>query len=176
MQQPRSHRESVAAILGIAMVMMLIALDQTVVGTALPRVVAELQGFNLYPWVAAAYLMTTAILLPITGRLGDLYGRKHFLLGAILLFTLASALCGMSQSMVQLVLARGLQGVGGGMIAGVAFASVSDLFPAPLERVRWQVVLSATYGASSALGPALGGWMKLFCSRRGGRRAASASS
>ena len=159
MQQPRSHRESVAAILGIAMVMMLIALDQTVVGTALPRVVAELQGFNLYPWVAAAYLMTTAILLPITGRLGDLYGRKHFLLGAILLFTLASALCGMSQSMVQLVLARGLQGVGGGMIAGVAFASVSDLFPAPLERVRWQVVLSATYGASSALGPALGGWM-----------------
>ncbi len=159
MQQPRSHRESVAAIMGIAMVMMLTALDQTVVGTALPRVVAELQGFSLYPWVAAAYLMTTAILLPITGRLGDLYGRKPFLLGSIILFTLASALCGMAQSMIQLVLARGLQGVGGGMIAGVAFASVSDLFPDPLERVRWQVVLSATFGAASAMGPALGGWM-----------------
>lgn len=159
MKQQRSHLESVAAILGISMVMMLIALDQTVVGTALPRVVAELQGFSLYPWVAASYLLTTSILLPITGRLGDLYGRKPFLLGAILLFTLASALCGMSESMIQLVLARGLQGVGGGMIAGVAFASVSDLFPDSLERVRWQVVLSASYGVASALGPVLGGWM-----------------
>lgn len=159
MQQQRPHLESVAAILGIAIVMMLIALDQTVVGTALPRVVAELQGFGLYPWVAASYLMTTSILLPITGRLGDLYGRKSFLLVAILLFTFASALCGMAQSMIQLVLARGLQGVGGGMIAGVAFASVSDLFPDALERVRWQVVLSASYGIASALGPVLGGWM-----------------
>ncbi len=157
--QQRSYFESVAAILGIAIVMMLIALDQTVVGTALPRVVAELQGFALYPWVAASYLMTTSILLPITGRLGDLYGRKPFMLAAILLFTLASALCGMAQSMIQLVLARGLQGVGGGMIAGVAFASVSDLFPDALERVRWQVVLSAGYGIASALGPVLGGWM-----------------
>ncbi|HUW37215.1 MAG TPA: MFS transporter [Rhodocyclaceae bacterium] len=159
MQQQRPHLESVAAILGIAIVMMLIALDQTVVGTALPRVVAELQGFGLYPWVAASYLMTTSILLPITGRLGDLYGRKPFLLAAILLFTFASALCGMAQSMIQLVLARGLQGVGGGMLAGVAFASVSDLFPDALERVRWQVVLSASYGIASALGPVLGGWM-----------------
>ena len=157
--QQRSYFESVAAILGIAIVMMLIALDQTVVGTALPRVVAELQGFDLYPWVAASYLMTTSVLLPITGRLGDLYGRKPFMLAAILLFTLASALCGMAQSMIQLVLARGLQGVGGGMIAGVAFASVSDLFPDALERVRWQVVLSAGYGIASALGPVLGGWM-----------------
>lgn len=144
---------------GISVVMVLIALDQTVVGTALPRMVAELQGFGLYPWVAAAYLLTNAILIPVTGRLGDLHGRKPFLLAAIALFTLASALCGMAGSMPQLVLARGLQGIGGGMLVGSAFASVSDLFPDTLERVRWQVMLSAAFGVASALGPVLGGWM-----------------
>lgn len=144
---------------GIAVVMVLIALDQTVVGTALPQMVAELQGFDLYPWVAAAYLLTNAILIPVIGRLGDLHGRKPYLLSAIALFTLASALCGLSGSMMQLVLARGLQGIGGGMLVGSAFASVSDLFPETLERVRWQVMLSAAFGIASALGPALGGWM-----------------
>lgn len=149
----------IAALAGISIVMVLIALDQTVVATALPQMVAELQGFSLYPWVAAAYLLTNAILIPVIGRLGDLHGRKPYLLAAIALFTLASALCGGAQSMMQLVLARGLQGIGGGMLVGSAFASVSDLFPELLERVRWQVMLSATFGIASALGPALGGWM-----------------
>ena len=150
---------SIAAMAGISVVMVLIALDQTVVGTALPQMVAELQGFGLYPWVAAAYLLANAILIPVTGRLGDLHGRKPYLLAAIALFTLASVLCGMAGSMLQLVLARGLQGIGGGMLIGSAFASVSDLFPDTLERVRWQVMLSAAFGIASALGPALGGWM-----------------
>lgn len=149
----------VAALAGISIVMVLIALDQTVVGTALPQMVAELQGFRLYPWVAAAYLLGNAILIPVIGRLGDLHGRKPYLLASIALFTLASVLCGMAQSMLQLVLARGLQGVAGGMLMGSAFASVSDLFPDTLERVRWQVMLSAAFGVASALGPALGGWM-----------------
>ncbi len=157
LNNPKSR--SVAAMAGIAIVMVLIALDQTVVGTALPQMVAELQGFDLYPWVAAGYLLTNAILIPVTGRLGDLHGRKPYLLAAIALFTLASALCGLSGSMLQLVLARGLQGIGGGMLVGSAFASVSDLFPDTLERVRWQVMLSAAFGIASALGPALGGWM-----------------
>lgn len=150
-------RHPIAALGGIAVVMMLIALDQTVVGTALPQMVSDLQGFGLYPWVAAAYLLTNAIFIPVTGRLGDLFGRKPFLLAAIALFTGASVLCGMAHSMVQLVLARGLQGIGGGMLVGSAFASVSDLFPETLERVRWQVVLSAAFGVASALGPVLGG-------------------
>lgn len=149
----------VAALAGISVVMVLIALDQTVVGTALPQMVAELQGFRLYPWVAAAYLLGNAILIPVIGRLGDLHGRKPYLLASIVLFTLASVLCGMAQSMLQLVLARGLQGIAGGMLMGSAFASVSDLFPETLERVRWQVMLSAAFGIASALGPALGGWM-----------------
>ena len=148
-----------AALGGIAVVMMLIALDQTVVGTALPQMVSDLQGFELYPWVAAAYLLTNAIFIPVTGRLGDLYGRKPFLLAAIALFTGASVLCGLSRSMLQLVLARGLQGIGGGMLVGSAFASVSDLFPDTLERVRWQVWLSAAFGIASGLGPVLGGVM-----------------
>lgn len=150
---------SVTAMMGISVVMVLIALDQTVVGTALPQMVGELQGFGLYPWVAAAYLLTNAILIPVTGRLGDLHGRKPYLLVAITLFTVASALCGLAGSMLQLVLARGLQGIGGGMLVGSAFASVSDLFPETMERVRWQVMLSAAFGIASALGPALGGWM-----------------
>ena len=157
--QTRSPLASLSAMLGICLVIMLIALDQTVVGTALPRIVAELQGFALYPWTASAYLMTSAVMIPITGRLGDLYGRKYFVLVAILMFTIASALCGAAGSMLQLVLARGLQGVGGGMLVGVAFASVPDLFPDHLQRVRWQAMLSATFGISTALGPALGGWL-----------------
>ncbi|MGE5469797.1 MAG: MFS transporter [Bacteroidota bacterium] len=149
----------VAAMSGISVVIVLIALDQTVVGTALPRIVAELQGFGLYPWVAAAYLLGNAILIPLTGRLGDLHGRKPYLLAAIALFTLASVLCGIADSMFLLVLARGLQGIGGGMLVGSAFASVTDLFPDTLQRVRWQVMLSASFGTASALGPVLGGWM-----------------
>ncbi|MGE8357857.1 MAG: MDR family MFS transporter, partial [Microvirgula sp.] len=155
----RSRSQSVAAMLGICLVMLLIALDQTVVGTALPRVVAELQGFALYQWVASAYLLTTAVMIPIAGRLGDLHGRKGLVLAAIVVFTLASALCGMADSMLQLVLARGLQGIGGGMLAGTAFACVSDLFPEPLERVRWQAMLSASFGIATAMGPVLGGWL-----------------
>ncbi len=144
---------------GICLVIMLVALDSTVVGTAMPRIVAELQGYALYPWIASSYLMTNAVLIPIIGRLGDLYGRKPFVLASVVLFTLASVLCGASQTMMQLVLARGLQGIGGGMLTGVAFASVTDLFPDRIQRVRWQAMMSATFGIASAFGPALGGWL-----------------
>ncbi|GAB4056953.1 MDR family MFS transporter [Uliginosibacterium sediminicola] len=156
---PRSFSASLSAMIGICLVIMLIALDSTVVGTAMPRIIAELQGYELYTWTASAYLLTNAVMIPIMGRLGDLYGRKPFVIGSILLFTLASALCGLSQSMLQLVLARGLQGIGGGMLTGVAFASVSDLFPDRIQRVRWQAMLSATFGISTAIGPSLGGWL-----------------
>lgn len=144
---------------GICLVVVLIALDSTVVGTALPRIVAELQGYALYPWTASAYLMTSAVLIPICGRLGDLYGRKPFVLVAIVLFTLASIVCGLAQSMLQLVVARGFQGLGGGMLIGVAFASVADLFPQRLQRVRWAALLSGSFGVATAVGPALGGWL-----------------
>lgn len=143
--------------LGMCFVMMMVAIDQTVVGTALPTIVAELKGFELYAWVATSYLLTSVITVPIFGRLGDYYGRKPFVVAAIVLFTLASVLCGAADSMFTLVLARALQGVGGGMLVGTAFASIPDLFPDPHVRLRWQVMLSSAFGIANAVGPTLGG-------------------
>lgn len=157
--EPRSFHASLLAMLGIGLVIVLIAIDSTVVGTAMPRIVAELRGYDLYAWIASAYLMTSAVAIPIAGRLGDLYGRKPFVLAATVLFTLASGACGLAQSMMQLMLARGLQGLGGGMLVGVAFACVPDLFPDRVQRVRWQVILSASFGVANAIGPGLGGWL-----------------
>src|SRR3546814_3008600 len=97
--------------LGLCFVIMMVAVDQTVVSTALPTIVAELNGFNLYAWVANAYLLTSVITIPIFGRLGDYYGRKPFIIVAVLLFTAASIFCGLAGSMPQLVGARALQGI-----------------------------------------------------------------
>lgn len=150
-------RESLLAMLGIAFVVMLVALDQTVVGTALPTVVAELQGFEFYAWVATSYLLTSVVTVPIFGRLGDYYGRKPFVLASIVVFLIASVLCGMAPSMPFLVGARALQGIGGGMLVGTAFACIPDLFPDPHVRLRWQVMMSTAFGLANAVGPSLGG-------------------
>jgi EmrB/QacA subfamily drug resistance transporter len=145
--------------LGIGLVNMLVALDQTVVSTALPSIVAELQGFEYYAWIASAYLLASVVTVPVFGRLGDYFGRKRFVIAAVITFTVASALCGVANDMLFLVIARGLQGVGGGMMVGTAFAAIPDLFPDPRARVRWQVVMAASYGIGTAAGPSLGGWM-----------------
>jgi EmrB/QacA subfamily drug resistance transporter len=155
----RSFRESLLAILGLFFVVMMVALDQTVVGTALPTIVSDLKGFDLYAWVGTSYLLASVITVPIFGRLGDHFGRKYFVIASIVIFTLASALCGMADSMLFLVLARGLQGIGGGMLVGTAFASVPDLFPEPHVRLRWQVLISSSFGIANAVGPSLGGFM-----------------
>ncbi|WP_293025305.1 MFS transporter [Pandoraea sp.] len=152
-------RQSVMAMLGVCFVTMMVALDQTVVGTALPTVVAELKGFDLYAWVATSYLLTSVITVPVFGRLGDYYGRKPFVVAAILVFTLASVLCGMANSMLFLVLARALQGIGGGMLVGTAFACIPDLFPDAHVRLQWQVMLSSAFGIANAVGPSLGGFL-----------------
>ena len=150
-------RASLMATLGICFVIMLVALDQTIVGTALPTIVAELKGFELYAWVATSYLLTSVITVPIIGRLGDYFGRKPFLVASIVIFVGASVLCGLADSMLSLVLARGLQGIGGGMLIGTAFASLADLFPDAHVRLRWQIILSTAYGIATAVGPSLGG-------------------
>src|SRR3984957_11257243 len=115
-------RESLMAMLGVCFVTMLVALDQTVVGTALPTIVAELRGFDLYAWVATSYLLTSVITVPIFGRLGDYYGCKPFVIASIVVFTVASALCGLQQHALPRACARGLQGIGGGMLVVPAFA------------------------------------------------------
>src|SRR5690554_3434552 len=135
-----SFRESVLAMVGLGFVTMMVAIDQTVVSTALPTVVAELRGFEFYAWVTTAYLLTSIITIPIFGRLGDYYGRKPFVVMSIVLFLLSSVLCGIAQSMMQLVMGRALQGVAGGMMLGTAFAVVPDLFPDPRVRLRWQEI------------------------------------
>jgi EmrB/QacA subfamily drug resistance transporter len=150
-------RESLLAMFGVSFVTMLVALDQTVVGTALPTIVAELHGFQFYAWVATAYLLSSVATIPIFGRLGDYYGRKPFLIMSIVVFTGASALCGMANSMLLLVVFRCVQGVGGGMLVGTAFACVPDLFPDAVVRLRWQVIMSASFGVANAIGPSLGG-------------------
>ncbi|WP_175817267.1 MFS transporter [Burkholderia diffusa] len=155
-------RESLLAMLGVSFVIMLVGLDQTVVGTALPTIVSELKGFDLYAWVATSYLLTSVITVPIFGRLGDYYGRKPFVIASIVVFTLASVLCGVANDMLWLVLARGLQGVGGGMLLGTALACIPDLFPDSVVRLRWQAMVSAAFGVANAIGPSLGGVMTQY--------------
>ena len=164
-----SVTRSVLAMLGLCFVVMLVAIDQTVVGTAMPTIVAELNGFDLYAWVASAYFLTSIITVPIFGRLGDFYGRRPFVVVSIVLFTLSSVACGLSQSMVQLVGARALQGVAGGMLVGTAFACIPDLFPSTQVRLRWQIMMSSAFGIANAVGPSLGGvlteqygWRSIF--------------
>src|SRR5215471_20064677 len=104
----------IATLAGVMSAMLLAALDQTIVGTAMPRIVAELQGFQHYAWVTTAYLLTSTTVVPISGKLSDMYGRKFFLIGSAAMFVLTSGLCGLSQDMTQLIVFRGLQGLAGG--------------------------------------------------------------
>lgn len=155
----RSFRQSLLAMLGLSSVVMMVAIDQTVVGTALPSIVADLRRFDLYEWVATSYLLTSVITVPIFGRLGDWFGRKPLIVIAIVLFTVASALCGFAQTMPMLIACRALQGIGGGMLVGTCFASIPDLFPDPVLRLRWQVLFSSAFGLANAIGPSLGGFL-----------------
>jgi EmrB/QacA subfamily drug resistance transporter len=136
----------------------LAALDQTIVGTAMPRIVAELHGLDYYAWVLTAYMVASTTTVPIAGKLGDMFGRKPFLLIGMVGFVLASALCGQAQDMVQLVAFRGIQGIFGGVLFATVFASVADLYP-PAERPRIQGVFGGVFGLSSIIGPTLGGFL-----------------
>lgn len=158
-QSVLSFRQSLLAMLGISLVLMLSALDQTVIGNALPSIVAQLQGFELYAWVATGYLLTSIVTIPVFGRLGDYFGRKPFVLVATAVFTLASLMCALATTMPWLVAGRALQGVGGGMLVGTAFACVPELFPDTVQRLRWQMLLSAMFSVINAIGPGLGGYL-----------------
>ncbi|MHC1481266.1 MFS transporter [Frateuria aurantia] len=152
-----AFRRSLLAMLGLSLVLMLSALDQTVVSNALPRMASELNGFDRYTWVATSYLLASVICIPIAGRLGDHYGRKPFVLTAAVVFILASVGCGAASSMTQLIIARSWQGIGGGILIGTAFACIPELFPQTRERLRWQMLLSMAFSIVNAVGPLLGG-------------------
>jgi EmrB/QacA subfamily drug resistance transporter len=134
----------------------LAALDQTVVGTALPRIITDLGGNDLYTWAFTAYLLTATISGPLYGKISDLFGRRPVFLFGISVFMLGSVLAGLSQEMWQLVAARGIQGLGAGAIFPLAMATIADLF-SPSERGRYQGLFGAVFGLSSLLGPGIGG-------------------
>src|SRR5260221_7565050 len=151
-------RRLVLVTVGIMLALFLAALDQTIVGTALPRIVAELNGLEFYAWVLTAYLVTSTIMTPISGKLGDLFGRKPLLLAGMVGFVLASALCGQAQDMLQLVTFRGIQGLFGGVLFSSVFASIADIFTIE-TRSRIQGIFGGIFGIASVVGPTIGGYL-----------------
>src|SRR5258708_13543925 len=148
----------VSILVALMLTLLLEALDQTVVGTALPRIVGELQGFDRYTWVVTAYLLASTTMIPIVGKLSDQFGRKWFFISGVVIFLLGSALSGAAQTMNQLIAFRALQGLGAGTGIPLVFTLVGAIFP-PAERARWQGIFSAVYGFSSVVGPTIGGWL-----------------
>ncbi|MDQ2915477.1 MAG: MFS transporter [Chloroflexota bacterium] len=148
----------ILATVGVGLALFLAALDQTIVGTALPRIVADLNGLDYFAWVATAYLVTSTTLTPIAGKLGDLFGRKPFVLGGMIGFVLASALCGQAQNMAELIAFRAIQGIFGGVLFASVFATIGDLY-SPAERAKLQGVFAGIFGIASVVGPVVGGYL-----------------
>jgi EmrB/QacA subfamily drug resistance transporter len=161
---PEQRRTILGALL---LVLLLSALDQTIVSTAMPRIIEQLKGLEFYAWVTTAYMLTSTVSVPIYGKLSDLYGRKPILVVGIVLFLVGSALCGLSgefgtlpvlgSGMTQLIFFRGLQGLGSGALFMSAFVTIADLYP-PMERGKAMGVFGAAFGLASIVGPAIGGF------------------
>src|SRR5438067_4937691 len=142
---------------GLMTVMLLASLDQTIVSTALPTIVGELNGVSHLAWVTTAYILAATITMPVYGRVGDLIGRKNLFLTAIGLFVAGSACAGLAHNMTVLIIGRGIQGLGGGGLMILSQTIIADLVP-PRQRAKYMAPMGAIFGLSSVAGPLLGGW------------------
>ncbi|HEX4207240.1 MAG TPA: MDR family MFS transporter [Ktedonobacteraceae bacterium] len=165
MKQPKLEREHrlrgialVSVVSALMLTLLLEALDQTIVGTALPRIVSQLHGFDRYTWVVTAYLLASTAMVPLVGKLSDQFGRKWFLVVGVIIFLLGSMLAGASQSINQLIAFRALQGLGAGIGIALVITVIGDIFTAA-ERAKWQAAFGAVYGFANFVGPAIGGWL-----------------
>jgi len=152
----RSHAEIMVVVVALMLAMLLAALDQTIVSTALPRIASDLNGLSKLSWVVTSYLITSAVVTPLYGKISDQLGRKKIFQTAIIIFLIGSALCGLSQNMTQLIIFRGLQGLGAGGLMALVFAIIGDIIP-PRERGRYQGYFGGVWALSSIIGPLLGG-------------------
>lgn len=153
-----SHQQRTKVITGILLCIMLAAIDQTVVIPAVPAIGRDLKGFGHLSWIVTAYLLTSTATTPIYGRLSDQFGRRHTLIPAIALFVIAACLCGIAQSLDQLIAARALQGAGGGGLLAISQAAISDVV-SPRERGKYQGWLAGTWAVASIFGPVIGGYV-----------------
>ena len=152
------RRELALTLVALMLCVFLAALDSTIVANALPRVIADLHGFELYAWVTTSYLLASTAVTPIAGKLGDRYGRKPVLIGGAIFFLAATLLCGLAQSMPQLVALRALQGVGGGVLTSSVFAIMGQLLT-PADRARMSGVITGVFSLAGIIGPIVGGYL-----------------
>ncbi|HEV7127290.1 MAG TPA: MDR family MFS transporter [Ktedonobacterales bacterium] len=150
--------ELASVLAALMLTLLLAALDQTIVSTALPRILSQLHGEDRYTWVVTSYLLTSTTMIPIVGKLSDQFGRKWFVVIGVIIFLIGSALSGASQSMNQLIIYRGLQGIGAGMVLAMVFTLVGDIFT-PVERAKWQGLFTSMFALASVVGPTLGGYL-----------------
>lgn len=156
--QDLDYRRKVTVMLAIMAALLFASINQTIVGTALPKIIAKLGGMDYYSWVFTIYMLTSSIATILVGKLSDMYGRKPFILIGLGVFVVGAFLCGTSQSIFELISYRGIQGAGAGVIMSTAFTSIADLF-APRERGKWQGLMTSVFGLSSVFGPVLGGYI-----------------
>lgn len=153
-----NRRERWLLLLSLMLAMFVGAIDQTVVSTATPRILADLGGFNLLSWLFTSYMLSSTVIIPLVGKLSDTFGRKYFILGGLVVFLFSSVACGAATSMPMLIAFRAVQGLGGGMIFASVFASIGDIFP-PAERAKYMGLFTGTFSLASILGPATGGFL-----------------
>ncbi|MDF2725050.1 MAG: transporter [Paenibacillus sp.] len=153
-----SHKRKMTIMVAIMAAMFFSAINQTIVSTAMPRIIAILGGMDYYTWVITIYMLTSTISTVLVGKLSDIYGRKPFILWGIIFFIVGAFLTGLSKDIYQLITYRGIQGIGAGIIMASAFTAVGDLF-SPRERGKWTGIMMAIFGFASVIGPTLGGWI-----------------